>query len=59
MSDTDDNKENAMLQESEVVELPPQQSPTDTSNWDDKVSTDPSGEKYIRSDKSDDIVSME
>jgi hypothetical protein len=52
MSDTDDTQENAMLQESEVVELPPQQSATDTSNWDNKVSTDPSGEKYIRTDES-------
>ncbi len=48
MSDADETKENAMLQESEVVELPPQQSATDTSNWDNKVFTDPSGEKYIR-----------
>lgn len=47
MSDTDDTKENAMLHESEAVELPPQQSATDTSNWDDKVSTDPDVEKYI------------
>ncbi|MBH1956785.1 hypothetical protein I8H84_04380 [Candidatus Saccharibacteria bacterium] len=45
MSDTEDNKETAMLQE---VEIPPQQSATDTTNWDNKVSTDPSGEKYIR-----------
>lgn len=52
MSDTDDNKENAILQESEVVELPLQQSATDTSNWGNKVSTDPSGEKYIRTDES-------
>ena len=41
-----------MLQESEVVELPPQQSATDTSNWDNKVSTDPSDEKHIRVDES-------
>ncbi len=53
MSDTDDTQENAMLQESEVVELPPQKSATDTSNWDNKVSTDPSGEKYIRTDESE------
>lgn len=56
MSDTDDNKENAMLQESEVVELPPQQSATDTTNWDNKVSTDPSGEKYIRSVEEDELA---
>ena len=29
-------------------ELPPQVSPTDTSNQDNKAFTDPSGEKYIR-----------
>ena len=51
MSDTDDSKENTMLQESEVVELPPQQPATDTNNWDYEVSTDPSGEKYIRADE--------
>lgn len=45
MSDTDDIKEMAIVQE---AELPPQQSATDTSNWDNKVSTDPDGEKYIR-----------
>lgn len=45
MSDTDDTKETAVVQE---TELPPQQSATDTSNWDNKVSTDPDGEKYIR-----------
>jgi hypothetical protein len=53
MSDSEDTQENAMLQESEAVELPPQQSATDTSNWDNKVSTDPSGEKYIRTDESE------
>ncbi|MEO8785132.1 MAG: hypothetical protein ABI221_02345 [Candidatus Saccharimonadales bacterium] len=53
MSNTDDTQENAMLQESEAVELPPQQSAIDTSNWDNKVSTDPSGEKYIRTDESE------
>lgn len=58
MSDTEDTKETAVLKETEAIELPPQQSATDTSNWDTKVSTDPSGEKYIRSDDSDDIVSM-
>ena len=45
MSDTEDTKETAVLQEAEI---PPQQSATDTTNWDNKVSTDPSGEKYIR-----------
>ncbi len=43
MSDNDNTKETQ-----EPVELPPQQSATDTSNWDNKVSTDPDGEKYIR-----------
>ena len=57
MSDTEDTKETAMLQG--AVEIPPQLSATDTSNWDDKVSTDPSGEKYIRTDDSDDVVSVE
>lgn len=32
-------------------QIPPQQSPVDTTNWDNKVSTDPSGKKYIRSDQ--------
>ena len=50
MSDTNDDKEVAIVQE--PVELPPQQSATDTSNQDNKVSTDPSGEKYIRTDES-------
>lgn len=40
MSDSDENKE--------PEQIPTQQSATDTSNQDDKVSTDPSGEKYIR-----------
>lgn len=47
MSDIDDTKETAVVQE---AELPTQQSATDTSNWDSKVSTDPSGEKYIRAE---------
>ena len=51
MSDTNDEKETAVVQE--PVELPPQQSATDTSNWDNKVSTDPSGEKYIRTTDED------
>ena len=53
MSDTNETKENSMLQESEVAEIPPQQSATDTTNWDSKVSTDPSGEKYIRTNESE------
>ena len=46
MSDETEIKETAVLQE--PVELPAQQSASDTSNWDNRVSTDPSGEKYIR-----------
>lgn len=46
MSDTEQEKEVAIVQE--PVELPAQQSPSDTTNWDNKVSTDPSGEMYIR-----------
>ena len=48
MSESDKTKETAVVQPSEVVQLPPQQSAADTTNWDNKVSTDPSGEKYIR-----------
>lgn len=59
MSDTEETKETAIIEPSQAVEVPPQQSATDTSNWDNKVSTDPSGEKYIRTDNSDDIVSIE
>ena len=50
MSDTEDTKETAIIEPSQAVEIPPQQSATDTTNWDNKVSTDPSGEKYIRTD---------
>jgi hypothetical protein len=46
MSDTEQEKEVAVIQE--PAELPVQQSPSDTTNWDNKVSTDPSGEMYIR-----------
>lgn len=46
MNDDTEQKETAIIQE--PVELPTQQSASDTSNWDNKVSTDPSGEKYIR-----------
>jgi hypothetical protein len=44
MSDSNENDTQ------EPQELPDQQSASDTSNWDDRVSTDPSGEKYIRTD---------
>lgn len=53
-NDDSDTKENTMLDPSEA--LPPQSSPTDTSNWDEKVSTDPSGEKYIRSLSEDELI---
>lgn len=41
-----DDKEVAII--TEVEALPVQISATDTTNQDDKVSVDPSGEKYIR-----------
>lgn len=41
MSDSNDHQE-------PQEQLPTQISASDTSNWDDRVSTDPSGEKYIR-----------
>lgn len=44
MTDTNDEKE----KKQKPVVLPIQQSATDTSNQENKVSTDPSGEKYIR-----------
>lgn len=53
MSDTEDTKEKSIIEPSQAVEIPPQQSATDTTNWDNKVSTDPSGEKYIRTTDED------
>lgn len=53
MSDTEETKETAIIEPSQAVEIPPQQSATDTSNWDNKISTDPSGEKYIRTVEDD------
>lgn len=50
----DEVKETAVVQE--PVELPAQQSASDTSNWDNKVSTDPSGEKYIRTLEDKDLA---
>jgi len=50
MSDTEDTKETPIIEPSQELEIPPQQSATDTTNWDNKVSTDPSGEKYIRTE---------
>lgn len=46
MSDTNEENEAAVVQD--LASVPPQASATDTSNQDSKVSTDPSGEKYIR-----------
>ena len=40
----------------EPVQLPPQQAPDDTSNWDDRVSTDPSGDTYIKDPSQTDIT---
>jgi hypothetical protein len=47
MSDIDDDIE--------TIELPTQKSAEDTSNQDTKVSTDPSGEKYIRTDENSEV----
>ena len=58
MSDTDNQpqeqpKETAMLgADAPRLEVPPQASPRDTSNWENKVSVDPSGELNIRTDES-------
>jgi len=46
MSETEQPKEVAIIQE--PTSVPTQISATDTSNQDNKVSVDPSGEKYIR-----------
>jgi hypothetical protein len=47
MSDNNQEKDAEIIQVN--ASIPPQVSAADTSNQDDKVSTDPSGEKYIRS----------
>lgn len=52
MNDKPEVKESETLKEVQV--LPAQQSALDTSNQDNKVSTDPSGEKYIRTTEDDD-----
>ena len=58
MSDTDNQpqeqpKEVTMLgADAPRFQVPPQASPRDTSNWDNKVSVDPSGELNIRTDES-------
>ncbi len=38
-------------------QLPPQQTADDTSNWDDKVSTTPDGEMYIKSPDDENLQS--
>ena len=58
MSDTDNqpreqSKETAILgSDTSRFEVLQQTSPRDTSNWDNKVSVDPSGELNIRTDES-------
>lgn len=62
MSDNEDKqpkqpepqKETAMTSISRQISqgLPPQKSDTDTSNWNDRISIDPNGEKNIRTDQS-------
>jgi len=46
MSEAEQIKEVAIIKDDKAI--PQQASATDTSNQDNKVSTDPSGEKYIR-----------
>jgi len=46
--ESDGNKESAVSSE-----IPTQQSADDTSNWDNKVSVDPSGDSYIRTTDED------
>jgi len=54
MSDIEQPKEVAIIQE--PITLSPQISAADTSNQDNKVSFDPSGEKYIRTIDEKDLV---
>jgi hypothetical protein len=54
MNNANDEKEVAIIQE--PVAVPPQASPTDTSNQDNKVSVDPSGERYIRTVNEKDLT---
>jgi len=46
-----DEKETREQKDSEELLSP--QSPTDTSNWDDRVTTSPDGEKNVRSTDGD------
>lgn len=55
MSDTD-NTSTEPQTPPEPVQVPPQQAPDDTSNWDDRVSTDPSGDTYIKDPSQTDIT---
>jgi len=48
------NDEEKKVAEAIIRDLPPQQSATDTSNWDDKNSVDPSGDAYIRTTDDED-----
>lgn len=41
---------------SDLIQLPPQQSATDTSNWDDRVSIAPDGKEHIKDLGADDSV---
>ncbi len=49
MSDNETTNEAPQpVEVSQPVLVQPQVSATDTANWDTKISTDPSGERYIR-----------
>lgn len=52
MSDTEDTTPEPQT----PPELPSQDVPNDTSNWDDRVFTDPSGDTYINSPDEQDII---
>ena len=55
MSDTD-NTPSEPQTPPEPVQLPPQNGPSDTSNSDGRVYTDPSGDTYINSPDEQDII---
>lgn len=52
----DNTNSNEPQTPSEPVQVPPQQTPDDTSNWDNRVSTDPSGDTYIKNPSQTDIT---
>ncbi len=54
MSDTENTTPEPQTP-AEPVQVPPQQAPDDTSNWDNRVSTDPSGDTYIKDPSQADI----